>query len=205
MGGFVMNKELPNTKTIIKRSAIVIIVILLCLGFMAYKNYFNQKRQREIDESTISSMASEEMDIEETESEKSKEESETNIIFQKEFLVDNQRLTLFLSEEDENLEINAWGNADTEEKATLMLVVFISAFDDLNIDYSIFIMCGEKSVLYSKSAGSIIVSGSNKDGSPTLSMPDWVVSEFTMSEEELNNYSAEILTDIKEFGEELGK
>lgn len=200
-----MNEELPSTKAIIKRSVIVMIVILLCFGVMAYKNYFNQKRQREIDESTRNSMASEEMDIEETKNEKTEEESKTNIFFQKEFMVDNQRLTLFLSEEDENLEINAWGNADTEEKATLMLAVFKSAFDDSNIDYSIFIMCGEKSIMYLKRAGSIIVSGSNKDGSPTLSMPDWVVSEFTMPEEKFNNYSAEILTAIKEFGEELGK
>lgn len=196
-------EELPNTKTIIKRSVIAIIVILLCFGFAAYKNHFNQNRQQEIEETIRNSIISEETSGEKTEDGKIEEESETNIIFQKEFFVDNQKLTLFISEEEENVKISAWGNADTEEKATLMLIIFKSQFDDLNVDYSIWVMCGEQNILYLKNGENTIISGSNKDGSMTFSMPDWVVSELTMSEEEVNNYSVEILKAIKEFGEEF--
>lgn len=131
------------------------------------------------------------------------EEEETNIIAQKEFLVDNQKLTIFLSENGEDLKISAWGYAETEEKATLMLVCFKSEFDDLNIDYSIWVKCDEEDVHYMKNGENTNIIGTNRDGSMTLSMPDWIVSEFTMTEEEANSYASEILTAIKEFGEEM--
>lgn len=45
----------------------------------------------------------------------------------------------------------------------------------------------------------------NKDGTSTSSLPDWIVSEFEMSSEEAGKYTLEVLTAIKEFSREFLK
>lgn len=139
------------------------------------------------------------------ESEQEAEKEDINIIAQKEFLVDNQKLLLGITESEGNISITAYGCANTEEKASLMLVALYSQLEELNTDYSITIQYEDLYAVYIKTGESIYKTGTNKDGSGTMSMPDWIVSEFTMSEEDMESYVAEILTVVKEFEKETGK
>lgn len=130
------------------------------------------------------------------------EKSTLSIISQKEYEIDGEKISISLEENNGKIEITVWANAKTEEKACLMLTVLKTSFDKLSTDgYNITILCGKLSVSYIMIDEEIYISGNNKDGSFTLSMPDWVVSEFSMSEEEINSYASEILMVLKDFGE----
>lgn len=129
------------------------------------------------------------------------EDNQEKVISQKEYKIDEEKISISLKEKNDKTKINAYGHAKTEEKACLMLTVFKTSFDKLSVDeYSITIFCGELFLSYAITDGEIYISGSNKDGSLALSMPDWVVSEFTMPQEEMDSYASEMLSILKEFG-----
>lgn len=132
------------------------------------------------------------------------EKSTLNIISQKEYEIDGEKVSVSFEEKNNKIKINTYGYTKTEEKACLMLTVFKTSFDELGVDeYSITIFCGELFLSYAMTDGEIYISGNNKDGSMTLSMPDWIVSEFTMPEEEINSYASEILSVLKEFSKNM--
>lgn len=51
------DKELLRKKTIQNRILIFVIVVLLIFGFVSYKKYFDEKREREIDQSISNAMS----------------------------------------------------------------------------------------------------------------------------------------------------
>lgn len=195
-----------NIKKIIKTGALLFgpsiacICIIFCVQqfsrYVSWKNKCDESEKQSISsEEKQETISEESVLVEET------KVSDSKLVFTEEFLVDNQEVTIWLSEHEGELAMSVRGSAETEEKATLMLVVFISQFKELNVDYSISVKCGQENIYYMKNGESINILSTNKDGSLTLSMPDWVVSDFTMPEEEANNYAAEILKALKEFDE----
>lgn len=144
-------------------------------------------------------------EVEETKGEEQKEdktENDTNVLFQKEYEVDGENIRISMIEKDEKLGITIFANAKDEEKACLMLTCCVTLLDEIKPDeYSIAITVGEKNVMYFKDGEKTTMSGSNNDGSLALSAPDWLVTEFTMSEDEMNSFTGEITNTLKDFGE----
>lgn len=148
----------------------------------------------------------------ESEKEKSSVESEgeeegLNVIYSEKYKVDGEDIGIVLSEKDGTLDISIIGNAMTEEKASIMLVTFLDQLSKLPIDkYSINVLCGHLFVMYSiESDGRKTISGTNKDGSFAFSSaPDWLVTEFTMPEDEINDFVTELTNTLKDFGQNLG-
>lgn len=144
-------------------------------------------------------------EVEEIKGEKQKEvstENGENILFKKEYEIDGENISISMDEENEKLGMNIFAHAKDEEKACIMLACYITLLDDIEPDkYNLVIMVGEKSVMYFKDGEKITISGNNKDGSLSLSAPDWIVTEFTMSEDEMNSFTDEIINTMKDFGE----
>lgn len=163
-------------------------------------NMVTKKTADEIDEEVQKFCENHKKEIKE---EDEKEIDESSIIAKKESLVDGEKLLLFVSEEEGSLSLGAYGSAKTEEKASLLLSTVILTFDELKVDYNIMVSYNEFSVLYTKKDDSIYIVGINKDGTSTFSLPDWIVSEFEMSDKEVVAYVIEVSNAINEFCEEF--
>lgn len=144
-------------------------------------------------------------EVEEIKGEEQKEdktENDTNVLFKKEYEVDGEKINISLDENDGKMSIDIFGNTKDEEKASIMLACFKKSLSDISIDgYSITIKTGEASVIYKESEGNNTLMGTNRDGSIAFSTPDWLVTEFTMPEDEMNSFTGEIINTIKDFGE----
>ncbi len=137
----------------------------------------------------IQSQETSENEIEEVETEK----TDANLIAKGEYKVDGEDLTVVLYENDGNLEFYVHGNVKTEQKAGVMLADFQSYFEKLKMEnYTITINFGELFISYMKTKDDLYVFGYNRDGSASLSAPDWFPSELTMSDEEFNDFVKEI-------------
>lgn len=131
-------------------------------------------------------------------------ENNINVLANNDYVIDGEDTKIALLEKNEKLEFYVSGHAKTEEKASIMLALFTSTFDEYikaeALDgYSIMISCGEMNVGYSTTDKGYVIHGKNKDGSIVYSAPDWVVTEFEMTEEEINDYASEILSTLKSF------
>ncbi len=130
------------------------------------------------------------------------DENNINSIFQKEYEVDGEKINISLDENDGKMSIDIFGNTKDEEKASIMLACFKKSLSEISIDgYSITIKTGEASVIYKESEGNNTLMGTNRDGSISFSTPDWLVTEFTIPEDEMNSFTGEIINTIKDFGE----
>lgn len=130
------------------------------------------------------------------------DENNINSIFQKEYEVDGEKINISLDENDGKMSIDIFGNTKDEEKASIMLACFKKSLSEISIDgYSITIKTGEASVIYKESEGNNTLMGTNRDGSIAFSTPDWLVTEFTMPEEEINSFTDEIINTMEDFGE----
>lgn len=126
----------------------------------------------------------------------------TNVLFQKEYEVDGEKVNISMNGNEENIEINVFGNAKDEEKASIMLACYKKILGEISIDgYSITIKTGEASVIYNEKGEENKIMGTNKDGSIAFSAPEWIVTEFTMTEEEMNSFTDEIINTMEDFGE----
>lgn len=142
---------------------------------------------------------------EKEETKNASEEKAENIIASKKYKVDGEDVGIALSETKGIFEISVIGNAKDEEKASIMLACYKMYLDEIDLDkYIITIMVNEGSVVYSVEDGENSIFGRNKDGSLAFSSPDWIVTDFTMTEEEMNSFSDEIINTIKDFGESAG-
>lgn len=141
--------------------------------------------------------------VEEIEEQKETKE-ELNTIKKKGFIVDGEELNVAIVEEDNKMRLVAFGHAKTEEKACLMLSVLKTSFDKIDTvaGYDIVVFCEKLLVTYKTTDNGFEVFGTNKDGSLAYSAPDWLVADFTMSEDEMNSYAEEILIALKEFAKE---
>lgn len=129
-------------------------------------------------------------------------ENNTNVLFQKEYEVDGEKVNISMNGNEENIEMNIFGNAKDEEKASIMLACYKKILGEISIDgYSITIKTGEASVIYTETGEENKIMGTNKDGSIAFSAPDWLVTEFTMTEEEMNSFTDEIINTMEDFGE----
>lgn len=141
----------------------------------------------------------------ESKEENEKQIDENSIIAKKESIVDGEKILIFASEDEGDLSLGAYGSAKTEEKASLLLTTIQSTFDELKVDYTIMISYSEFSVVYMKIGDNLLITGTNKDGTSTTSLPDWIVSEIEMSDKESGEYVIEVLTVINEFCEEFSQ
>lgn len=134
-----------------------------------------------------------------------KPETETqtpNIIAEKEYMIDGEKLTMRIVEKDGEIMVAALGNAKTEEKGSLMLATFLSTFKKSEIpNFYVSVNVGDLLVSYVPSENGYSVAGKNKDGSIAFSTPDWITSNWTMQEEEIISFSDEILEDMVDFME----
>lgn len=202
-----MRKGNLNAKKIAKRLAVILSAVLLAfviaLGF-----YYKHKEKKEIGSIIKKSMSddSKKKDIGEEQKRKYKIKKDGDVITQKEYEIDGEKAMLSLSEKDEEININFYGRANTEEKASLMLAILLSSFKGLPVDgYSVVVWCGDLSVSYLTTDNGYLVNGTNKDGSNTLELPDWIVSEFTIPEGEMDLYTNEVLSIVQDFGKYTGR
>ena len=133
------------------------------------------------------------------------------IISYEKYSIDGDDLTLSLSKQDEELKFEINASADTEDKAYLILSVFVTEFDGLSDDFyhsSITIECGDLRAVYQQILGdNKSISGFNKDGTFTMEMPDWLdkdINNLNMPDEEMEECILELETNIKSFGETCG-
>lgn len=85
-----------------------------------------------------------------------------------------------------------------------MFASLCGEFKELNADgYSVIAKCGEKYVMVLNGGEDDRVMGVNEDGSSVLDIPDWVVTDFKISDDEVKDYSGEVLFALYKFGEKL--
>lgn len=136
--------------------------------------------------------------------EENNEESDANVLFQKEYEVDGEEVSLSLDENNGKTSINVFGYAENEEKATVLFATCLSVLKKVGVDnFNISVFCGELSALYMSADDKNYIIGTNKDGSYTHSMPDWLVTEFTTPEEKLEAYSKKITKVLNSFAEDM--
>lgn len=140
---------------------------------------------------------------EKEETENASEEKEANIIDSKKYEVDGEDVGISLSETDGIFDISIIGNAKDEQKASIMFVCYKMLLDEIDglKKYDIAVMAGEKSIMCFKDGEETTITGTNKDGSLTFSTPDWIVTDLSMPEEDVNSFSEEIANTIKDFVE----
>lgn len=129
---------------------------------------------------------------------------EINTIKNKTYEIDGEELILALQESEGEITFTSYAHVKSENKASLMLAVLKSSFDELgdSIDgYNITIFFGDLYVSYITTESGFIAMGKNRDGSTSISFPDWVSSELKMSEEDANAYVGDILDALKNFSE----
>lgn len=146
--------------------------------------------------------------VEEIEKETDNEEeekTESNILIQKEYKVDGKEVSISLIETDGKYKIDISGHAKNEEKASIMLATFTSQLKKVNnIDgFNISIFCGNLSAIYMTTDDGYYIVGTNKDGTYAFSAPDWIVTDFIMSEEKLEAYSGKIIKVLNKFAEDM--
>lgn len=136
---------------------------------------------------------------EETEEIENKENEEINVIFHKDYEVDGEKVTISLDEIEDNLKVVVYGEANTEEKASLLLTTFSADMKEIN--YSISVKCKD---LFMLTTSEGMVSGINRDGSMSFSAPDWYgFSNNVDLTEELKDYIQNVQEVEKDFLEEI--
>lgn len=133
------------------------------------------------------------------------------IISYEKYSIDGGDLTLSLSKQDEELKFEVNASAVTEDKAYLILSVFVAEFDGLSDEFyhsSITIEYGDLRAVYQQiSDDNKSISGLNKDGTFTMEMPDWLdkdINNLNMPDEEIEECILELETNIKSFGKTCG-
>ena len=193
--------DMPDNKTIILRSVIVLCVMGIFFGIIAFAN--NQGRKENTDKIIVHSAYDTSEEISQyTDAEIEENETEVRMISKKEYNVDGEEMTLALFEKNEDISFYTSANVKSEEKAAVMLITLKSTFEDLGVvDYSISIHFGELYLLYKNTKDGVTVVGDNRDGTTALQFPDWVPEKLTMSETDFSSYTEEILSALKDFGE----
>lgn len=144
--------------------------------------------------------------VEEIETEKDNEEEKTdiNILIQKEYKVDGKEVSISLIETDGKYKIDISGHAKNEEKASIMLATFTSQLKKISIDsFDVSVFCKKLNVTYMTTDDGYYIVGTNKDGTYAFSTPDWIVTDFTMSEEKLEAYSGKIIKVLNKFEKDI--
>lgn len=132
-----------------------------------------------------------------------KTDEDVTIVSDSTYTVDGQEFRIYLSTQGDELKLNVSGNASNFEKASWMLAVTKSKFEelgDLINGYSINVHVNDLYVLYMNNGESDYCVGTNIDGSTVLSVPDWVGKENKMSEQEVEDFADEIFYCIQQFG-----
>lgn len=143
---------------------------------------------------------------EQKEAESASEETELNVIASEKYKVDGEDVGIMLSEKDGTLDISIMGNANSEEKASIMLATYVSELKKLTPlnSYSVCVFCDKLFVSHTKNSdGKTSTYGTNTDGSMAFSAPDWLKTEITMSESELDSYVGELLIKLVEFSDNI--
>lgn len=137
------------------------------------------------------------------ENDEEKENEEKSLVSKKEYEIDGEKFLIAFFGDESDFEIYISAIAKTEEKAALILTTIDSLFKESVDEYSININCMDYNVSYMKNKEKTIVTGTNKDGTASTSMPDWLPSELTMPEQEMTEYNSEIKNAIKDFFEKM--
>lgn len=118
----------------------------------------------------------------------------TNYLKTKEYELDGEKISIFLTESDSKYRILVSANAINEEKASLILATFVADLKKIDsIDgFDISIFCNDLLVTYLTTETGYIISGTNTDGTTVLTTPDWIVSDFALSTDEINNLASQI-------------
>lgn len=142
-----------------------------------------------------------------------KDRQKEKIIAKKDYEVDGQTVSISLTEESGKQKLEFNGSANTEEKAYLLTSAFVvemNSFDDEFYSLLVNVRCDNQFVLYqSNNYGKvIIVSGTNRDGTFVMDIPDWIsdknMETLNIEPEDLESYVIEIETGIRDFGEMIG-
>lgn len=185
---------------------VVAAFIFMLIGTITYSETDDYKEQVESKEENTTE--EKEDDISELESKQIYNEAKADIISKKEYETDGGNMIIAILEDDGKGEFYIFGTANTEEKASIMFATILSKFDnkgDIFNRYSIHVSCESGSISYidDKDEDNIVITGTNKDGSLSFSTPDWIITEFTMPEEEFNEYTNEIINALLDFVEQF--
>lgn len=132
------------------------------------------------------------------------EEPNIDVLMQKEYKVDGEEVSISLTKKEDKLSILVSGHAKNEEKASIMLATFTSQLKKISIDsFDISVFCKKLNVTYMTTDDGYYIVGTNKDGTYAFSAPDWLVTDFTMSEEKLEAYSGKIIKVLNKFAEDM--
>lgn len=124
---------------------------------------------------------------------------EVNVIFYKDYEIDGEKMNISLNEIQDDLKVIVYGEAKTEEKASLLLTIVSG--DMKGINYTVSVKCGDLFILITSDG---IVSGTNRDGTTCFKVPDWY--DFPDEEdltEELKDYIKNVKEAEKDFLEEI--
>ena len=118
----------------------------------------------------------------------------TNYLKTKEYELDGEKIAISLTESDCEYRILVLADAANEEKASLILATFVADLKKINsIDgFDISIFCNDLLVTYLTTETGYIIGGTNTDGTTVLTTPDWIVSDFALSTDEINNLASQI-------------
>lgn len=146
----------------------------------------------------------------ETNTEVTEDDSDEDIVIcESESLIDNEKFIATLYERNGEYDICVVGLAKNEEKATIMLACCNEQLSKLYNtkfckSYSVGVYCNDKIAMITVNDYGKNASGFNSDGSAVSGdLPDWIVSDITMPENECNTYNNEILKALSDFGEKM--
>lgn len=146
----------------------------------------------------------------ETNTEVAEDDSDEDIVIcESESLIDNEKFIATLHERNGEYDICVVGLAKNEEKATIMLASCNEQLEKLYDErfcksYSVGVYCNDKIAMITVNDYGENASGFNSDGSAVSGdLPDWIVSDITMPENECNAYNDEILKALSDFCKEM--
>lgn len=146
----------------------------------------------------------------ETNTEVAEDDSDEDIVIcESKSLIDNENFIAALHDRNGEYHIFVVGMAKNEEKATIMLAYCNEQLSKLYNtkfckSYSVGVYCNDKIAMITVNDYGENASGFNSDGSAVSGdLPDWIVSDITMPENECNAYNDEILKALSDFCKEM--
>lgn len=195
-----MNQKLQGG--IFMRKIVILMVLSLVIVGCGSKQQDdvveNEQKTNDIVSEEVIEEDTEEIDTENTEND------DSVVIIEKEAKVDGEDFRIVVSQnKDGKLDMVFYITAKTEEKGAFILTLLCYLAEPLKDEtdcsgISIFVTVSDMSVTYISSAETEYVIGTNRDGSASFGVPDWVSEAEEFSEDEMKSISEEISNVLSE-------
>lgn len=195
-----MNQKLQGG--IFMRKIVILMVLSLVIVGCGSKQQDdvveNEQKTNDIVSEEVIEEDTEEIDTEDTEND------DSVVIIEKEAKVDGEDFSLTISQnKDGEFEMVSHINAKTEEKGAFALVFLYDLSEQLRKETNcsashIYVNVGEMTAIYSVNGENEYTMGTNRDGSASFGVPDWVREAEELSEDEMKSISEEISNALSE-------